>query len=274
MLTVLVHELGHCFASRSVGAAVHGEREKELFGFLFSLSLSFSSLVRRKTEKEKKTHLFFFSLSLSSFSSRPKQQQQQQQQHRNPPLAPRRPRLRRPLLLAAQGPLGRRRGPPDAPAAARLLDGGRGRVVRRGRLRAEGHLEGVAAVEQRVARAGDLRGKICLKRGRRKREGGAKKRDREREKQKKLILFISLSLSLFLVKKNEKNEKKIQIPKQQVQFNVVLFAFNLLLPAYPLDGGRALADLLLMCGVGVQSAGKAVSVRFFGFSFSFFRSFL
>ena len=33
MLTVLVHELGHCFASRSVGAAVHGERKSLIFFF-------------------------------------------------------------------------------------------------------------------------------------------------------------------------------------------------------------------------------------------------
>ena len=109
---------------------------------------------------------------------------------------------------------------------------------------------------------------------REKEEGGRSEKERQREREAKETHSLHLSLSLFLVKKNEKNEKKIQIPKQQVQFNVVLFAFNLLLPAYPLDGGRALADLLLMCGVGVQSAGKAVSVRFFGFSFSFFRSFL
>lgn len=55
-----------------------------------------------------------------------------------------------------------------------------------------------------------------------------------------------------------KNFKFLKIRKQ-VQFNVVLFAFNLLLPAYPLDGGRALADLLLLCGLGAQTAGKAVS---------------
>ena len=30
---------------------------------------------------------------------------------------------------------------------------------------------------------------------------------------------------------------------------ISLFAFNLLLPAYPLDGGRVFADILRLCGV-------------------------
>jgi Zn-dependent protease len=34
-----------------------------------------------------------------------------------------------------------------------------------------------------------------------------------------------------------------------LQLNLVLMAFNLLLPAYPLDGGRILADLMLIAGV-------------------------
>lgn len=33
-----------------------------------------------------------------------------------------------------------------------------------------------------------------------------------------------------------------------------MFCFNLLLPAYPLDGGRILADLLLSCGVPSRAA--------------------
>ncbi len=37
-------------------------------------------------------------------------------------------------------------------------------------------------------------------------------------------------------------------------------AFNLLLPAYPLDGGRIFADLLLMCGVNVRTAAIVTEV--------------
>lgn len=37
-----------------------------------------------------------------------------------------------------------------------------------------------------------------------------------------------------------------------VQLNIWLMAFNLLLPAYPLDGGRILVDLLLLCRVPVK----------------------
>ncbi|EIE24679.1 hypothetical protein COCSUDRAFT_65471 [Coccomyxa subellipsoidea C-169] len=37
------------------------------------------------------------------------------------------------------------------------------------------------------------------------------------------------------------------------QLNLYIMAFNLLLPAYPLDGGRIFADLLLLCGVNART---------------------
>eukprot|EP00884_Botryococcus_braunii_P021231 jgi/Botrbrau1/7792/Bobra.0159s0220.1 len=47
------------------------------------------------------------------------------------------------------------------------------------------------------------------------------------------------------------------------QLNIGLFFFNVLLPAYPLDGGRIFADLLLICGVDPVVAAKiTVSVAF------------
>lgn len=39
-----------------------------------------------------------------------------------------------------------------------------------------------------------------------------------------------------------------------VQLNLWLMTFNLCLPAYPLDGGRIFADLLLLCRVPVRTA--------------------
>ncbi len=38
-----------------------------------------------------------------------------------------------------------------------------------------------------------------------------------------------------------------------LQLNLYIMAFNLLLPAYPLDGGRIFADLLLLCGVNART---------------------
>ena len=44
-----------------------------------------------------------------------------------------------------------------------------------------------------------------------------------------------------------------------VQMNVWLMMFNLFIPAYPLDGGRIFADLLLMAGVVADLAAKIVA---------------
>ena len=51
-----------------------------------------------------------------------------------------------------------------------------------------------------------------------------------------------------------------QISSVPLQLNLFLMAFNLLLPAYPLDGGRILADLLLLCHMSEALAAKVVMV--------------
>lgn len=43
-----------------------------------------------------------------------------------------------------------------------------------------------------------------------------------------------------------------------MQLNVTLFIFNLCVPAYPLDGGRIFADLMLIAGIPTATAAKIV----------------
>ena len=47
---------------------------------------------------------------------------------------------------------------------------------------------------------------------------------------------------------------------QAFYLNMVLFLFNLFVPAYPLDGGRCLAAGLILCGLKVLRAAKATAV--------------
>lgn len=50
------------------------------------------------------------------------------------------------------------------------------------------------------------------------------------------------------------------LPPTLLQLNLGLLAFNLLLPAFPLDGGRIFADLLLMAGVAPRTAAQVTAV--------------
>lgn len=45
-----------------------------------------------------------------------------------------------------------------------------------------------------------------------------------------------------------------------LQLNISLMLFNLLCPAYPLDGGRILADLLLLAGVPAKTTAWIIIV--------------
>lgn len=50
------------------------------------------------------------------------------------------------------------------------------------------------------------------------------------------------------------------LASQAFYLNLVLFVFNLFVPAYPLDGGRCLAAGLILCGMTVLQAAMATAV--------------
>mmetsp|Transcript_14465 Transcript_14465/g.20395 ORF Transcript_14465/g.20395 Transcript_14465/m.20395 type:complete len:313 (+) Transcript_14465:249-1187(+) len=50
------------------------------------------------------------------------------------------------------------------------------------------------------------------------------------------------------------------VSAQSIFLNIGLVVFNLCIPAYPLDGGRCLAALLVMCGVRVPKAAYGTSI--------------
>ncbi len=50
------------------------------------------------------------------------------------------------------------------------------------------------------------------------------------------------------------------LAEQAVELNTILIIFNLFVPAFPLDGGRCLAALLVQCGTRVQRAAVMTAV--------------
>jgi len=51
-----------------------------------------------------------------------------------------------------------------------------------------------------------------------------------------------------------------ELAEGAILLNAILFVFNLFVPAYPLDGGRILAALLVQCGTPVRQAARITSI--------------
>uniref|UniRef100_A0A7S1ZEE5 Peptidase M50 domain-containing protein n=1 Tax=Trieres chinensis TaxID=1514140 RepID=A0A7S1ZEE5_TRICV len=73
--------------------------------------------------------------------------------------------------------------------------------------------------------------------------------------------FSTFSMSYFLTDLSRSCSSFMAVLSQQSFWtNLFIMAFNLFIPAYPLDGGRCLASTLILCGVNVNRAALITSV--------------
>mmetsp|Transcript_11393 Transcript_11393/g.25527 ORF Transcript_11393/g.25527 Transcript_11393/m.25527 type:complete len:302 (-) Transcript_11393:159-1064(-) len=73
--------------------------------------------------------------------------------------------------------------------------------------------------------------------------------------------FSRFDMSYYLNELSEGGASFFAVLSQQAFWtNLFIMAFNLFVPAYPLDGGRCLADLLIMRGVRIEKAALITSV--------------